>query len=94
MGMKRARKQSEQALRESEAKNRTLIAAINQAQSEFITDVPPKRVFDLEGLVRWEHPKFGLLPPAEFIGTAEQTGLIHPLLLRVFDMAQRQSQTL
>ena len=52
------------------------------------------RVIGLEGLVRWEHPKFGLLSPTQFIGTAEQTGLINPLLFRVFDVAQRQRQTL
>ena len=52
------------------------------------------RVIGLEGLVRWEHPEFGLLSPSQFIGTAEQTGLINPLLLWVFDVAQRQRQTL
>jgi len=29
--------------------------------------------------VRWRHPKRGLVPPIEFIGVAEQTGLILPL---------------
>lgn len=32
-----------------------------------------------EALVRWQHPRRGLLPPALFIGLAEQTGLIKPL---------------
>jgi len=32
-----------------------------------------------EALVRWRHPERGLIPPDEFIGPAEQTGLIHPL---------------
>ncbi|MDP2369869.1 MAG: EAL domain-containing protein [Rhodoferax sp.] len=37
------------------------------------------RVIGVEALVRWRHPKRGLVSPGEFIGVAEQTGLILPL---------------
>ena len=32
-----------------------------------------------EALIRWEHPERGLLPPAEFLELAENSGLIRPL---------------
>jgi len=33
----------------------------------------------MEALVRWEHPRQGLVRPAEFLDVAEQTGLIVPM---------------
>jgi EAL domain-containing protein (putative c-di-GMP-specific phosphodiesterase class I) len=44
-----------------------------------IFSVATQHVVGFEALVRWEHPERGLLPPSEFIGVAEATGLVKPL---------------
>ena len=47
------------------------------------------KVCGAEGLVRWKHTERGLMPPGEFIGLAEHTGLIKPLTEWVIDAALR-----
>jgi diguanylate cyclase (GGDEF)-like protein len=41
----------------------------------------------VEALVRWRHPTRGMIPPLDFIGVAEDTGLIVPLGHAVLRMA-------
>jgi EAL domain-containing protein (putative c-di-GMP-specific phosphodiesterase class I) len=47
-----------------------------------------------EGLVRWQHPERGLVPPMQFIPFAEQTGYVRQLTLWVFGEAARQQAAL
>jgi EAL domain-containing protein (putative c-di-GMP-specific phosphodiesterase class I) len=50
-----------------------------------IIDVDDLRVRGAEGLVRWQHPEHGLIPPGAFVQTVEQTGLIGPLTRHVLE---------
>ena len=54
-------------------------------QNQLVLHFQPKlelktgRIVGTEALVRWQHPRLGLIPPDRFILAAEQTGLIGPL---------------
>ncbi|MGH3262582.1 MAG: putative bifunctional diguanylate cyclase/phosphodiesterase, partial [Trebonia sp.] len=50
-----------------------------------IIDLDDLRVRGAEGLVRWQHPEHGLIPPGAFVQTIEQTGLIGPLTRHVLE---------
>jgi diguanylate cyclase (GGDEF)-like protein/PAS domain S-box-containing protein len=52
-----------------------------------VVDLSSGRVTAVEALARWDHPIRGLMVPHEFIGLAEETGLIVGLGLRVLSRA-------
>jgi diguanylate cyclase (GGDEF)-like protein len=56
-----------------------------QPQADMISG----RIRSAEALVRWRHPRFGLVPPDEFIALAEQTGVIRDVTRYVLKTALR-----
>ncbi|HSS93797.1 MAG TPA: PAS domain S-box protein [Candidatus Dormibacteraeota bacterium] len=48
------------------------------------------QVYSVEALVRWNHPREGLMPPDRFIPMTEETGVIHPLTAWALDSALTQ----
>jgi diguanylate cyclase (GGDEF)-like protein len=67
--------------------NQQLEAELRQAllNDEFVLHYQPQvdassgRLVGCEALIRWYHPQRGLVPPLQFIGAAEQCGLIGEL---------------
>ena len=69
-------------------------------KNEFVLHYEPKieintgRITGMEALIRWQHPDLGLLPPLEFIGLAENSGLIVPIGAWVLRTGCAYNQTL
>lgn len=57
-------------------------------------DLRNNRVVGMEALVRWQHPKLGLLGPDHFVDIAESTGVIQALTQWVLNAALKFCNTL
>ena len=60
-------------------------------QYQPIVHLPSGALYGVEALLRWEHPKYGLIHPAAFIGIAEESDLIVAMGRHVLEVACLQA---
>jgi diguanylate cyclase (GGDEF)-like protein/PAS domain S-box-containing protein len=66
---------------------RALVSEAFELLYQPIVDLGSDRMVGVEALVRWHHPRRGVVRPAEFIHVAEETGLVVPLGAWVIERA-------
>lgn len=52
-----------------------------------IVEISTEQIVKAEALIRWNHPRHGMVPPDKFIPIAEETGIIHEIGDLVFHKA-------
>ncbi|MDD1014284.1 EAL domain-containing protein [Pseudomonas rubra] len=67
-------------------------AEVAQSKAQWVVHYQPKVTFDgslagVEALVRWQHPRLGLLSPGQFFPLVEGAGLLEMLSWHVLDQA-------
>ena len=58
-----------------------------------IVSLDSGEIMGFEALVRWDHPRRGLLAPSAFLGPVEELGVIHDLKYQVDDLTERLKQS-
>ncbi|OZA06121.1 MAG: hypothetical protein B7X95_03990 [Methylophilaceae bacterium 17-44-8] len=81
----------QQEVQERLALANDLREAIHKKQLEIylqpIVEISTEQIVKAEALIRWNHPRHGMVPPDKFIPIAEETGLIHEIGDLVFHKA-------
>lgn len=95
-GVQRYRGESDAQIVRQRTLERDLRIAVEERQLTLVCrpldDLTTGRVRKFEALLRWSHPNWGHVSPAEFIPLAEQNGLIVQLGAWVLDQACREAK--